>query len=134
MNNEEAKTYWANIRTRQELIGNNLMEVCCDYPDQIRVVIDELVSHLNDNQLDQIDDLIVNNYGEEEVIDSQELEGDISTVKDSDYAEKVDTLVDKMEMKCYTWDPDFYNEIVKDWNYRFPKFSYIEYPEFKKGI
>ena len=41
------------------------MEVCCEYPDQIRVVIDELVSHLNDNQLDQIEDLIVNNYGEE---------------------------------------------------------------------
>ena len=41
------------------------MEVCCDYPDQIRVVIDELVSHLNDNQLDQIEDLIVNNYSVE---------------------------------------------------------------------
>ena len=54
-----------NIRTRQELIGNNLMEVIDDYPDQLRVVIDELVSHLNDNQLDQIEDLIVNNYGEE---------------------------------------------------------------------
>ena len=123
-----------NLRVRQELIGNNLMEVVDDYPDQLRVVIDELVSHLNGNQLDQIEDLIVNNYGEEEVIDSQELEGDISTVKDSDYAEKVDTLVDKMEMNCYTWDPNFYNEIVKDWNYRFPKFSYIEYPEFKRGI
>ena len=56
------------------------MEVCCDYPDQIRVVIDELVSHLNDNQLDQIEDLIVNNYGEE--VDS--------------YADKVDRLVDSM--------------------------------------
>ena len=55
----------ANIRTRQELIGNNLMEVVCDYPDQIRPIIDELVSYLNDNQLDQIEDLIVNNYGEE---------------------------------------------------------------------
>ena len=32
----------ANIRTRQELIGNNLMEVVDDYPDQLRVVIDEL--------------------------------------------------------------------------------------------
>ena len=42
-----------NLRTRQELIGNNLMEV------------DELVSHLNDNQLDQIEDLIVNNYSVE---------------------------------------------------------------------
>ena len=56
------------------------MEVCCDYPDQIRVVIDELVSHLNDNQLDQIEDLIVNNYGEE----------------DDSYGSKVDRLVDSM--------------------------------------
>ena len=65
MTNEEAKTYWANIRTRQELIGNNLMEVIDDYPDQLSVVIDELLSHLNGYQLDQIEDLIVNNYGEE---------------------------------------------------------------------
>ena len=55
----------ANIRTRQELIGNNLMEVVDDYPDQLRVVIDELVSHLDNNQLDKIEDLIVNNYAEE---------------------------------------------------------------------
>ena len=55
----------ANIRTRQELIGNNLMEVVDDYPDQLRVVIDELVSHLNHNQLDEIEELNVNNYGEE---------------------------------------------------------------------
>jgi len=41
------------------------MEVCCDYPDQIRPIIDELVSHLNDNQLDQMEDLIVNNYSVE---------------------------------------------------------------------
>jgi len=54
-----------NLRTRQELIGNNLMEVVCDYPDQIRPIIDELVSYLDNNQLDQIEDLIVNNYGEE---------------------------------------------------------------------
>ena len=55
-----------NLRTRQELIGNELMDVCCDYPDQIRPIIDELVSYLNDNQLDQIEDLIANNYGVEE--------------------------------------------------------------------
>ena len=59
------KLFIPNLRTRQELIGNNLMEVCCDYPDQIRPIIDELVSHLDNNQLDQIEDLIVNNYGEE---------------------------------------------------------------------
>ena len=50
------------------------------------------------------------------------------TDKKDDYAEKVDTLVDKMGMTKYTWDKDFYNEIVTDWNYRFPKFSYINYP------
>ena len=55
----------ANIRTRQELIGNNLMEVVDDYPDQLRVVIDELVSHLDNNQLDQMEDFIVNNYSVE---------------------------------------------------------------------
>ena len=41
------------------------MDVVDDYPDQLRVVIDEVVSHLNGNQLDQIEDLIVNNYEEE---------------------------------------------------------------------
>ena len=55
----------AKLRVRQELIGNELMDVCCDYPDQIRPIIDELVSLLNDIQLDQVEDLIVNNYGEE---------------------------------------------------------------------
>ena len=54
-----------NLRVGQELIGNNLMDVVDDSPDQLRVVIDELLSHLNDNQLDQIEDLIVNNYEEE---------------------------------------------------------------------
>ena len=61
----EYRTMTFNLRTRQELIGNNLMEVVCDYPDQIRPIIDELVSYLDNNQLDQIEDLIVNNYGEE---------------------------------------------------------------------
>ena len=59
------KLFIPNLRTRQELLGNNLMEVCCDYPDQIRVVIDELVSHLDNNQLDQMEDFIVNNYSVE---------------------------------------------------------------------
>ena len=59
------KLFISNLRTRQELIGNILMEVCCDYPDQIRVVIDELVSHLDNNQLDQMEDFIVNNYSVE---------------------------------------------------------------------
>ncbi len=50
------------------------------------------------------------------------------TDKKDNCNDKVDTLVDKMGMTNYTWDKDFYNEIVTDWNYRFPKFSYINYP------
>ena len=61
------------------------------------------------------------------------------TDKKDNYADKVDTLVSKMKsnkvtnkeedsLTNYTWDKDFYNEIVTDWNYRFPKFSYINYP------
>ena len=44
------------------------------------------------------------------------------TDKKDDYAEKVDRLVDNMGMTNYTFDESFYNEIVKDHNYRFPKF------------
>ena len=34
---------------------------------------------------------------DEDIIDSQQLEGDISTYRDSDYADKVDRLVDNMK-------------------------------------
>ena len=61
-------------------------------------------------------------------ITPQQLEGDISTVTDSDYADKVDTLVDKMGMTKYKFDESFYNELVTDYNYRFPKFMSIDYP------
>ena len=40
--------------------------------------------------------LSLNDYAHK-IIDSQELEGDISTVKDSDYAECVDSLVDRLK-------------------------------------
>ena len=49
----------------QLLIANKLMAIIKDYPDQCRVIIDELVSHLNLTQLMEIEDLIVNNYEEE---------------------------------------------------------------------
>ena len=71
--------------------------------------------------------LSLNDYAHK-IIDSQELEGDISTVRDSDYADKVDTLVDKMGMTKYKFDEQFYNELVTDYNYRFPKFMSIDYP------
>ena len=62
------------------------------------------------------------------VIDSQELEGDISTYRDDDYAEKVDRLVDNMGMRKYKWDEQFYNEIVKDSKFSYGKFNEINYP------
>ena len=71
---------------------------------------------------------VVDTFTEKNVIDSQELEGDISTVRDSDYAEKVDTLVDKMGMTNYTFDDKFYKEIVIDSKFSYGKFKDIDYP------
>ena len=82
----------AKLRVRQELIGNELMDVCCDYPDQIRVVIDELVSYLNDSQLDEVEDLIVNNYEEDFSPDDVEQ----CIIDGTDYSECVDHLVQSM--------------------------------------
>ena len=62
------------------------------------------------------------------VIDSQELEGDISTYTDDDYADKVDTLVDKMGMTNYKFDEQFYKEIVKDSTFSYGKFKDPDYP------
>ena len=50
---------------RQKMIAKTLMEVIANYPDQLIVVIEELVSKLDDTKLDEIEDLIVNNYEEE---------------------------------------------------------------------
>jgi len=71
--------------------------------------------------------LSLNDYAHK-IIDSQELEGDISTYTDDDYADKVDTLVDKMGMTKYKWDEQFYNEIVINDKYRFPRFNETDYP------
>ena len=73
------------------------------------------------------------------IIDSQELEGDISTYTDDDYADKVDTFTEKKEVKIdynlynyamqhYTWDETFYNEIVKDSEFSYGKFNETNYP------
>ena len=50
------------------------------------------------------------------------------TDKKDDYAEKVDTLVDKMGMTNYTFDEQFYNEIVKNDKFSFGKFNDPDYP------
>ena len=83
----------AKLRVRQELIGNELMNVCCDYPDQIRPIIDELVSLLNDSQLDEIEDLIVNNYSEDFTADDVEQ----CIIDGNDYKDCVDKMVESMK-------------------------------------
>ena len=71
---------------------------------------------------------VVDTFTEKNVIDSQDLEGDISTYTDDDYADKVDTLVDKMKMNSYKWDEQFYNEIVKNDKFSYGKFKDPDYP------
>ena len=48
--------------------------------------------------------------------------------KKDDYADKVDTLVDKMGMTKYKWDEKFYNEIVKNDKFSFGRFNDPDYP------
>ena len=82
-----------NVRTRQEFMRNNLLDIIDDYPDQLIVIIEELVSQLNHNQLDQMEDLIVNNYGDEEVAEVEKC----IVETNGDYAECVDHLLETME-------------------------------------
>ena len=46
--------------------------------------------------LEEVADNWKGQFAEPKVISSQELEGDISTIRDSDYAENVDRLVENM--------------------------------------
>ena len=46
-------------------VASNLVEIIADYPDQLVPIIDELTYKLNQTQLEEIEDLIVNHYGEE---------------------------------------------------------------------
>jgi len=50
--------------TRKD-VASNLVEIIADYPDQLVPIIDELTYKLNQNQLEEIEDLIVNHYGED---------------------------------------------------------------------
>ena len=38
----------------------------------------------------------------------------------------------KLTMREYQWDEQFYKELVIDYNYRFPKFMEISYPIHKE--
>ena len=48
--------------------------------------------------LEEVADNWKGEFADPKVISSQELEGDISTIKDSDYAECVDSLVDRLKL------------------------------------
>ena len=50
------------------------------------------------------------------------------TDKKDDYADKVDTLVDKMGMTNYKFDENLYNEIVIDSKFSYGKFNETNYP------
>ena len=50
------------------------------------------------------------------------------TDKKDDYADKVDTLVDKMGMTNYKFDEQFYKEIVSDSTFSYGKFNENNYP------
>ena len=52
----------------------------------------------------------------------------VDTFTEDNYADKVDTLVDKMGMTNYTFDDKFYNEIVKNDKFRYGKFNNPDYP------
>ena len=69
--------------------------------DIVKDVIDELKCDLDEQTLYTTETYKIyaqlNNLQSSKVtITPQELEGDISTISDSDYADKVDTLVEKM--------------------------------------
>ena len=50
--------------TRKD-VASNLVEIIADYPDQLVPIIDELTYKLNQTQLEEIEDIITNHYGEE---------------------------------------------------------------------
>ena len=52
----------------------------------------------------------------------------VNTFTEDNYADKVDTLVDKMGMTNYKFDENLYNEIVIDSKFSYGKFKDIDYP------
>ena len=52
----------------------------------------------------------------------------VDTFTEDNYADKVDTLVDKMGMTKYNFDENLYKEIVIDSKFSYGKFNDIDYP------
>ena len=75
----------------------------------IRENIEDTDLELNDYEIYKVWQQMNNKKSSKVTITPQELEGDISTIKDSDYADQVDTLVSKMAAsndKEYTHDSE----------------------------
>ena len=72
--------------------------------DDLEDILYSLEGYIQGNDDDKLCDELVDicyrierKLSDYDVIDSQQLEGDISTIRDSDYAECVDTLVDRLK-------------------------------------
>ena len=72
--------------------------------DDLEDILYSLEGYIQGNDDEELCDRLVDicyrierKLSDYDVIDSQQLEGDISTIRDSDYAENVDRLVDNMK-------------------------------------
>ena len=72
--------------------------------DDLEDILYSLEGYIQGNDDEELCDRLVDicyrierKLSDYDVIDSQQLEGDISTIRDSDYADKVDRLVDNMK-------------------------------------
>ena len=86
-------------RVRQELIRNELMNIIDEYPRELGLIMDELISLLNDSQLDKMQILIDKFDSLGEYLHNYEFTADdvqqcISN--GTDYKECVDKLVESM--------------------------------------
>tara|TARA_R100001443_G_scaffold4087_1_gene12314 strand:+ start:193 stop:465 length:273 start_codon:yes stop_codon:yes gene_type:complete len=63
--------------------------------------------------------------------DDEELVAELEDIcnKINKELEKKVIAKDENVMTSYNFDEGLYGEIIKDWNYRFPKFSYTNYPK-----
>ena len=71
---------------RQADLSAELREIVLSYPDQLQVILDELCYQLDSDQLDQIEDLVVNQYGLDD--EDVELGVELENVTDDWYDEE----------------------------------------------
>ena len=76
------KLFIPENQKRQADLSAELREIVLSYPDQLQVILDELCYQLDSDQLDQIEDLVVNQYG----LDDEDVE--LENVTDDWYDEE----------------------------------------------